>query len=148
MAGKNRIEINSGLGGYVLINNITGYSGTEINGIVRHDNAPACIGIESLAQLASMHVRKLHDFNNHAALLKINDIHLKKYGSLNGDYSISAKLTSRSERAFIYFSQSLLNNDIIIEGSFIITLLDYNDKFKKEILERHYKNLFSCLTKK
>ena len=143
-----KIDINTDLEKYVLIDRVTETNECEIQGSVTHQNAPLYTGLESLAQLASMHVKWLHDFNKHTALLKINGIDFKDINQLNGNFSITGKLTARSGRAFTYSLQSAVNGDIKIEGSMIITLIDYDDKFKKEILEENYKKLFLCLTKR
>ena len=143
-----KIDINTDLEKYVLIDRVTETNECEIQGSVTHQNAPLYTGLESLAQLASMHVKWLHDFKKHAALLKIINIEFNESNQLNGNFLIMGKLTARSGRAFTYSLQSSINGDIKIKGSIIITLIDYDDKFKKEILEEHYKKLFSCLTKR
>jgi hypothetical protein len=143
-----KINVNTGLEKYILIDNIIKINDIEIHGSVAFNSAPPYTGIESLAQLGAMHVRWLHDFTKHAALLKINNIDIKDCGQLNGNYSITGILTAKSGRAFTYSLQSSINGDIKIEGSIIFALIDYDLKFKKEILETHYKKLFSCLTKK
>ncbi len=143
-----KIDINTGLDRYLQIDAITNTDGTGIRGRAFYDNAPAYTGIESLAQLCSMHVRMLHDFKKHSALAIINDITIINSEYLNGYYSISGKQTARSGRAFTYSLESSIEGDIKIKGSIIITLVDYDDKFQLDILQEHYKKLYSCLSKK
>ena len=141
------IKINTGLESYILIDSITEVNDLEIRGSIIYNNASLYAGIESLAQICSMHVRWLHGFKKHAALLKINDIHFQDCSHLDGNFSVTGKLTAQSGRAFTYSLQSSLDGDLKIEGHIIIALIDYDNKFKNEILEEHYKKLFLCLTK-
>lgn len=101
--------------------------------------------MEALAQLGAMHVRYIHDFQNHAFLLKINRFEPLAAHSLNGTYSLTGKCVSKSHRAFVYTLTAAGDFGESFSGEFIFAVADYDKNFKQEILTRHYRQRFLCL---
>ncbi len=142
---RNRIKINTGLEGFVLIDEITEAGTESIKGIKNFSNSPAYLGIESLAQLGAYHVRFLTRFERHAFLLKITHCRMSAEQVLDGRYLLHGTLMNRSDSAFVYTLETKKESDSLIYGEFLYGTLDYNDNFKKEILQNHYRKVFSCL---
>ena len=145
-----RINISTGLDGFVLVDKITGVGDSYIKGIKNFKNAPVCFGLESLAQLGAFHVRYINSFKRHAFLLKIDSFSAPSNislidNSLNGDYLLSGTLDSRSKTAFSYNLEAKTGDKIQIKGKFIFATIEFGSLFKKEILENHYRMVFSCL---
>ena len=148
MNNSNRLIINTGLPGFVLIDGITEAGAENISGIKDFAAAPVYLGIESLAQLGAYHVRFLTRFERHAFLLKITCCKMPEDEVLNGRYLLYGTLISQSESAFAYKLQAkkgALSDETCIEGEFLYATVDYSSAFKKEILQDHYRKVFSCL---
>jgi len=143
----NRIEINSGLDDFVLLDRISEIGAATIAGKKKYFNDPAYLGIESLAQLGAYHVRFINDFEIHAFLLKIGHYRVIGNKILHGEYLIDGRLISQSKSSYSYFLRAKKKDRIQIEGEFLFSTLKYNDHFNKKILEKHYRRLFSCLKK-
>ena len=143
----NRIEINSGLDGFVLLDGISETGATTIMGERRYYNDPVYLGIESLAQLGAYHVRFINDFEIHAFLLKINHCHVIGSKILHGEYLIDGRLINRSKSSYSYFLRAKKEDQIQIEGEFLFSTLKYDNNFNKKMLEKHYRMVFSCLRK-
>lgn len=101
--------------------------------------------MEALAQLGAMHVRYANDFQKHAFLLKINRFEPPAIHTLCGTYILAGKCVSRSRRAFVHTLAATGNSEERICGEFMFALVDYDMKFKQDLLTRHYRRLFSCL---
>jgi len=142
-----RIEINSGLDGFVLLDRISEAGDEIITGERRYYNDPVYLGIESLAQLGAFHVRFINDFEIHAFLLKISRCHVIGSKILDGKYLIDGRLISQSKSSYSYFLRAKKEERIHIEGEFLFSTLKYNNNFNKKILEKHYRRVFSCLRK-
>ena len=143
----NRIEINSGLESFVLLDRISEANNEIITGERRYYNDPVYLGIESLAQLGAFHVRFINDFGIHAFLLKISHCHVVESKILHGEYLIDGRVINRSKSSYSYFLRAKKEDQIQIEGEFLFSTLKYNDNFNKKILEKHYRRVFSCLRK-
>jgi hypothetical protein len=139
------ITINTGLDRFVLVDKIHMLDKTHIRGTRTFINTPVYLGIESLAQLGAFHVRCLIGFKRHAFLLKITRCITPAHEKLNGTYALTGKLVSNSASAFSYVLQAMLEGNIQMEGEFLFATTDYDHGFKKDILEKHYRNLLSCL---
>ncbi len=140
-----KIEVNTGLDGFVLVDKIIQTESQNISGIKTFVNDPAYLGLESLAQLGAYHVRFLTDFKRHAFLLKITYCMMPAKALLDGRYKLSGRLLSRSATAFSYFLQGEEENEIQIEGEFLFATVDYDRRFKRAALQGHYRKIFSCL---
>jgi hypothetical protein len=66
---------------------------------------------------------------------------------LHGEYLIDARLIGQSKSSYSYSLKAEKEDQIQIEGEFLFSTLNYNYKFSKKILEKHYRRLFSCLKK-
>jgi hypothetical protein len=142
-----KIEINSGLEDFVLLDRISETGAATIAGKKKYFNDPVYLGIESLAQLGAYHVRFINDFEIHAFLLKINQCAIPANHILNGSYLLKGTLVSQSKSAFCYALQAGKGNKVQIEGEFLYATIDYDHMFNKKILQAHYRRAFSCLKK-
>jgi len=142
---RNRIKINTGLEGFVLIDRITEAEPAKISGIKEFHGVPAYLGIESLAQLGAYHVRFLTRFERHAFLLKITHCRMPVAQVLDGRHLLCGTLMSRSDSAFVYTLEAKKEGESLIHGEFLYGTLDYDHNFKKDILQNHYRKVFSCL---
>ena len=145
MIRENKITINSGLDSFILIDKIIEADNKNISGLKTFAETPAYLGLESLAQLGACHIRFLTDFKRHAFLLKITECLFPEERSLNGRYLLSGNIFGRSARAFSCFLQAEKEKKIQFEGKFLFATIDYDYNFKREILQNHYKKVFSCL---
>ena len=162
MNNGNRIVINTGLDSFVLIDKITEAAAGNIRGIKNFVVAPIYLGLESLAQLGAYHVRFLTRFERHAFLLKITSCTMPAQEVIDGRYLLYGMLIGQSESAFTYKLQAKkesnppsppfnkggtggLSDETHIEGEFLYATVDYNSTFKREILQNHYRKVFSCL---
>jgi len=142
---SNRIVINTGLPGFLLIDRITEAGKRHIIGSKNFMTAPAYLGIESLAQLGAYHVRFLTRFERHAFLLKITRCKISAGEVIDGQYLLYGTLVNRSDAALAYKLEAKKGDETHIEGDFLYGTVDYSTFFKKEILQNHYREVFSCL---
>ncbi|CAN2039116.1 conserved hypothetical protein [Candidatus Magnetomoraceae bacterium gMMP-15] len=142
-----RIIINTGLNDFRLVDSIIKFDNESIKGVKSFSNVPVYEGIESLAQLGALHVRFINSFKKHAFLVKIKYCSMPKKQILNGRFQIKAKLISRSRHAFSYVVEAKKENLLQFKGEFLFATINYDNKFKKEILKNHYKEVFSSCTR-
>lgn len=140
-----KIIINTGLKGFILIDRITFSDAENISGIKVFENAPVYLGLEVLAQLGAFHVRYVTGFERHAFLLKITRCVMETQAELSGNYNLSGKLVGRSRFAFSHILRARKDDKDIIEGEFVFATVAYGRGFQKEILQDHYRNAFLCL---
>jgi hypothetical protein len=140
-----RIRINTGLSRFIMVDAVTDMGTDHITGEVHLSNADPILLLESLAQLAGLHIRHSLDFAKHAFLVKIARIPLPDDESLNGSYRLHANIISRSENAFSYQLEASQKNHMVIQGQFLFGVIDYDTDFQKEILQKHYRKVFECL---
>ncbi len=140
-----RLTIYTGMNSFLLIDAVTRVTDDTIAGACFFSNDPVFLGMESLAQLAAMHVRYRTDFQKHAFLLKITCCQLPDEDILNGGYHMTGTLTSQSSRSFAYTLHAYSESCDDFKGEFLIATVDYNNNFKRAVLNDHYKKLFSCL---
>jgi hypothetical protein len=140
-----KITVNTGLSGFVLIDKITETEERHIIGAKNFVAAPVYLGVESLAQLGAYHVRFLTRFERHAFLLKITCCKISAEESIDGQYLLYGTLANRSDAAFAYKVEAKKGDETHIEGDFLYGTVDYSTFFKKEILQNHYREVFSCL---
>jgi len=140
-----KTSINTGLNGFILVDSIIQVEEQHISGLKTFANAPASLGLESLAQLGAFHVRYIMEFRRHAFLLKIGRCLMPARAELDGTYTLSGTLVNKSASAFSYTLQAKKGGRVWIEGEFLFATVDYDKIFKKEILQEHYWNVFSCL---
>ena len=139
------IKINSGQDRFILLDRITQVQENAIVAEKTFREAPAWLGIESLAQLGAMHVRYANRFSRHAMLLTIEKCGFNQDTDLNGVYLLQGKQTSRSRYAYGYHLTALQNDQIVIQGQFLFATIAYDDRFDQKQLQSHYERLFTCL---
>ncbi len=137
--------IHTGLEDFVLIDRILQIRSRDVSGIRTFTNDPAYLGLESLAQLGAYHVRYLTRFKTHAFLLKINDWSVWGPNKLNGLFELSGKLISRSSSAFSYGLEAKKGGHCRMKGEVLFATVDYDERFKKDRLEPHFRARFSWL---
>lgn len=142
---SNKITINTGLDDFVLIDTISDIVGEHIHGCKHFVHEPPYLGIESLAQLGAYHVRFLTSFERHAFLLKINRCTVFGQDLLDGMCRLYGTLTDKSNAAFAYTMLAKMGHTVLIEGEFLFGTIEYNALLKKEVLQNHYRKVFSCL---
>ena len=140
-----KITVNTGRDSFILLDRIIQAETQLIRGIKTFKNETAYLGIESLAQLGAFHVRYITDFKRHAFLLKINQCLMPSQTVLHGIYHLSGVLVSWSDSAFSYELQARKEGRVQIEGAFLFATVDYDRHFKQEIIQQHYRDVFSCL---
>jgi len=64
-----------------------------------------------------------------------------------GIYTLSGELLGRSASAFTHLLRAKAADETIMEGVFLFAVVDYDSTFRKEILQKHYERVFSCLQK-
>lgn len=140
-----KITVNTGRDRFILLDKIVQAEPHLIQGMKTFNREPAYLGIETLAQLGAFHVRYITDFQRHAFVLKINQCRMPSQTDLIGTYHLSGVLVSRSEFAFSYELQARSKGQIQIEGVFLFATVDYDRHFRQENLQRHYRDVFTCL---
>jgi len=140
-----KITVNTGLSGFVLIDKITETGERHIIGAKNFVDVPVYLGVESLAQLGAYHVRFLTRFERHAFLLKITRCKISAGEVIDGQYLLYGTLANLSDAAFAYKLEAKKGDETHIEGDFLYGTVDYSTFFKKEILQNHYRKVFSCL---
>lgn len=140
-----QIIVNTHLDGFVLIDEISAIDEKNIKGTKHFSGFPASLAIESLAQLGALHVRFITGLEKHCFLLKINDYKTLEIQELNGPYQLEGSLLGKSKQAFSYSLKATKEGKISLEGRFTFAAIEYDERFKKELLKRHYKKILSCL---
>ena len=140
------IVINTGMPRLRLLDAVTLTDENGIAGSCLLSDAPPWLGIESLAQLGAFHVRFLTGFEKHVFLVKIKRCLLPRRETLHGRYRLAGRLLSRSSSAFSYDLEAWKGKELEITGRFLYAAVDYDDTFRKELLQDRYQGLFSCLT--
>ncbi len=57
-----KINVNTGLNRFILVDRIVQAEEQDISGLKTFANAPAYLGLESLAQLGAFHIRYIMEF--------------------------------------------------------------------------------------
>jgi hypothetical protein len=139
------ITISSGMDSFVMVDSIREAGPEGITAVKALQGAPAFAGIESLAQAAALHTRYLSDFLRHAFLLKIQGCSLPASGGLDGEFVVRGVLKARSASTFLYAMSLEKEGRTIMEGDFLIGTVEYDGRFRKDVLEQRYREVFSCL---
>jgi hypothetical protein len=137
--------INSGLPGFQMLDAIGMLDAEGIAGVCSLSGALPYLGIECLAQLGAWHVRYLTDFSCHAVLLKITRCRMFRQALHPGPYRLTGRLESRSTLAFAYELAALREGKLEIQGNFLYAATDYDNSFRRELLQDHYRRIFQCL---
>jgi hypothetical protein len=140
-----RIAVRSGLENFLLVDGIAEVDRGTIRGYKHFDHAPLFLGIESLAQLGALHVRFTIAFARHAFLLGIKRCTMGSGEPLSGCYRLLGTLTGSSTSAFSYLLEASNEAGGKIEGEFLFATVKYDCAFRQDVLESHYRKVFSCL---
>lgn len=103
--------------------------------------------VETLAQICALHTRYATEFQRHAFLLKINAFTETSIEKVYGDYVVTGLLTGGGKSAFAYSITAAKDNSQMFKADLIIAVTDYSETFQKQQLSKHYRSIFSCLTK-
>jgi len=139
------LTINTCLDRFLLLDCIRGVGQNSIEGSLFLSGNQCYLGIEALAQLGAMHVRFITGFSGHAFLLGIRKCSIQEKFVRNSSLLLSGKLLSRSTSGFLYALNAAIEDKTLIVGEFLYATIPYDQKFKKECLESHYRKVFSCL---
>ncbi|MHB8910041.1 MAG: hypothetical protein ACYDAA_14310 [Syntrophales bacterium] len=141
------VRIRSGLSDFRLIDRISRTGRDEIEGVCTLTSGPVFTFIEALAQLGALHVRYLTGFTRHAFLLKVGRCTLPGGAPAAGACLLTGRQTAQSGTTFAYHLEAKREGVLLMEGEFLFTTIDYDERFAREALVRHYGMLFSCLTR-
>ncbi len=139
------LNINTGLNGFRLVDRITRIDADHINGRSVFSSASPYLGIEALAQLGALHIRYLNDFQKSVFLLKIAECRLVPWTLLDGGHILSGRMTGQSSAAASHHLKLVKEDQVLMEGEFMFGIRDYDEQFRRHILEPHYRERFSCL---
>lgn len=139
------MTITSGLAGFCLVQRISEVSDRRIRGETTFNKAPLYAGLEAMAQLGALDVRRRIDFGGHAFLLKIIRCRWPSARDLDGCFALQAIPGSQSLRAFVYRTRALGPGDLELEAELMFGTVDYDHQFQEEHLQSHYRKLFACL---
>ncbi len=138
--------MNSGLKSVLLLDRIVAIGSDEIRGSAAFDGKAVFKLIEALAQLGAFHIRRCHDFNKHAFLMKVRRCILPDPLPEAGHLKLKGELTGQSDRSFIYRIWAEREGQTVIKGEFWFSTMDYDGKFEAARLKEHYEQVFACLT--
>lgn len=141
-----RILINSGLNGFILLDEIKDVKQESILAVKTFHNDPLYLGIEALAQLGAYHMRFRNDFARHAFLLKINFFQVIGDEILDGKYFLEGILGNQSSATYSYDLTAREKNGFQIKGNFLFAMREYDQEFSRGQLEGRYRRQFSALT--
>jgi len=139
------ITIRSQLDGFKLVERVTNILPKAIEGESRFAQTPSYAGLEAMAQLAALHVRYAHNFERHAFLLKITHCHFPQAEHLDGCYMISAQMRSQSSDTYAYQVKARGPQKTDLNADLLIGTKAFDDHFRIEILQAHYRELFDEL---
>ncbi|HOV85586.1 MAG TPA: hypothetical protein PLM79_04440 [Syntrophobacteraceae bacterium] len=142
---ENPLVIRSMQTGFLLLDRILEVGAGKIVGEKTFHGGPAYLGIEALAQLGAYHVRFLNDFRKHAFLLKIQSCTIPTGSTLRGPYRLFGELRAGSAHSYAHHLEARREDGIVWGGEFLFSTVEYDDRFKKDLLQTHYGKIFSCL---
>ncbi len=140
-----QLTISSKLDGFMLLDGIDTVTADTIKGRAVFNRTPVYTGLEAMAQLGALHVRRQIDFKAHAFLLKVIQCRLPGVARLDGRYLLQAARSSHSRRAYTYVIRARGPRGIVIDGDFLFACVDYDNAFQETALQNHYETLFTCL---
>jgi hypothetical protein len=139
------LRIHSRLRHFNLLTRILRVSMAEISGTADFEGMPPYCALEAMAQLAALHVRHCADFRCHAFLLKVGRYQWPTMEVLQGRYRLTAECVSQGSHAFAYRVKALGLECAGLEAELLIGTQSYDDGFREEILQAHYRDLFNRL---
>jgi hypothetical protein len=140
------LRIHMGLDDFTMIDSVSAVDEKRIEGLANLDSIPVSMGIEAVAQLGALHARFLTAFAKHCFLLVIECLDVAQVTSPIGTLHLHAALETRTQRAFSYAVKASARGRELLSGRFIVGAVDYDERFRQECLECHYRKIFQCLT--
>ncbi len=139
------LRIHTGREGFLLLDAIRPPEAESIEGVKTFYDAPIYEGIEALAQLGALHVRHRLDFSRQVFLLSFRRFTPPESPTLSGRFLLTGTLAGGSQSAWSYRLSAVGDEGNRFSGTFLFSAVDYDDKFKKDILQPHYRKVFECL---
>jgi hypothetical protein len=139
------IRISSRMQHFNLLTRITRVSSQGLSAIADLHRMPVYCGLEAMAQLAALDVRRRIDFHRHAFLLKVSRGRWPVRDMLEGRYRFVAERSGQSSQGFAYRVRAQGTEDGPLEGDLLIGTRPYDLQFREDILTAHYRNLFNRL---
>ncbi len=140
-----KMIINTGLLHFFLVDGVTRVDEKHIQGFTSPSGRQSFLWVESMAQLGALHVRYITDFNCLAFLLGISNLQMTEAFQEDERYNMTGALNSRSADSFSYTLTAEISGSQSISGTFLFATIPYDDLFRKDSLQHHYKKIFSCL---
>jgi hypothetical protein len=140
-----KLIINTGLHHFFLVDGVTRVDEKQIQGFTSPSGRQSFLLVESMAQLGAMHVRFITDFNAHAFLLGISNLQMTEAFPGQERTNITGTLNNRSTDSFLYTLTAEIAGSQSISGTFLFATIPYDDTFREDCLQHHYKKIFSCL---
>jgi hypothetical protein len=140
------IRIHSRLRHFNLLTRLTRVSMAGMDAIADFYGASTYCGLEAMAQLAALHVRHSTHFQCHAFLLKVHHCRWLPPGALQGRYRLTAERHSQCSNAFDYRVKALGPAGVRLDADLLIGTRPYDDEFREDILQAHYRDVFSGLS--
>jgi hypothetical protein len=130
---------------FVMLDRICEIQFDVMKGMKTFNQAPACLAIESCAQLGAFHIRFNIGFCRHVFLIKVKEYALCPTDIIHGSFSITGTCLSRSSDAFLYAIQITNDKNFCNKGTFLFGVADYDERFDNIRLTKHYQDIFSDL---
>jgi len=127
---------------FVMLDRICDIQSDAMKGKKTFHHAPAYLAIESCAQLGAFHIRFNIGFGRHVFLVNVKEYVLCPTDILHDTFSITGTCLSRSSDAFLYAIQITNDKDFFNKGKFLFGIANYDDRFEKNRLPKHYQNIF------
>ena len=141
------IQINTGLMSNLMIKEIQEVHSSCIQAISDTSDVPTIFPIlEAMAQAGALHARYLSNFQRHVFLVKVAHCALPDHLPVSEVISFRANMRGRSDRSFVYHIQMREKNRVVMEGDFWFSSADYDERFNAKLLQKHYRDLWTCLT--
>jgi hypothetical protein len=140
-----RLNINTGLDRFLLMDCITEVDAMMIQGVSVPIGPETYMLMEFMAQLGAMHVRWRSGFNCHAFLSGIRNFHPAGTFTVTEKFHMTGVLKSRSSTGFSYSLTAEAKIGYRVSGDFLYATIPYDDRFRKSFLQSHYEKVFSCL---
>lgn len=127
---------------FIMIDRICDIQSDTIKGVKTFSQAHAYLGIEACAQLGAFHARFDIGFCRHVFLINVKGYHFCPTDKLHGAFIITGICLSRSSDAFLYAIQIKNDTSTYNKGNFLFGVADYDERFDRSRLKRHYQNIF------
>jgi len=127
---------------FILLDRIYDIQPNAIKGNKTFYQSPASLAIESCAQLGAFHIRFVIGFCRHVFLIRVKEYKIYPANNLHGSFCMTGACLSRSSDAFLYAIQITNNNETVNKGKFLFGVADYDKRFDKSRLTKHYQDIF------